>query len=105
MNFQESTGRSRLIYLTALVVFGLSLLPRAIALDQFLTTDERLWWGRSRDFLGGVISSEYMCPGVVENAATAVLEPGSGLECTLRAGHPGVMTMERQPGYTALLFR
>lgn len=81
------------IIITTLLVFLLALLPRILGLSQFLTTDERLWWGRSRDFFGGVISSEFACPEVVENDATAVLEPATGLACTLRAGHPGVTTM------------
>ncbi|MCB0165457.1 MAG: glycosyltransferase family 39 protein [Anaerolineae bacterium] len=81
------------ITITALVVFLLALLPRVLGLSQFLTTDERLWWGRSRDFFGGIISPEFTCPEVVENEPRMVLEAGTGLACTLRTGHPGVITM------------
>lgn len=81
------------IIITTLVVFLLALLPRISGLSQFLTTDERLWWGRSRDFLGGVISPDFTCPKVVENEPRILLEQGTGLACTLRTGHPGVITM------------
>ena len=84
---------TRLIILSALAVFVLALLPRVLDLGSFLTVDERLWRGRARDFIGGVIDSDFACDGVVENDATAVLEPGTGFECTLRAAHPGVITM------------
>ena len=94
MNSSSSrvAGRRRLIVST-LAIFLLSALPRVLALGGFLTTDERFWIESSRDFLGGLVSSEFICPGKTEHKGQSVLEAGQGFDCTLRAGHPGVITM------------
>lgn len=59
------------------------LLPRLLALDTFLTSDEYRWLGRSRDFLVGVLSGDWAA--------------------TLQTGHPGVTTM--WTGSLGILYR
>ncbi|HID62777.1 MAG TPA: glycosyltransferase family 39 protein, partial [Anaerolineae bacterium] len=54
-------------------LFILALIPRALALDAFLTPDERRWLERSVKFLGALLYQDW-----------------AG---TLRKGHPGVTTM------------
>lgn len=60
-------------FLFPLFLFTIALLPRLLALDVFLTSDEYRWLGRSRDFLVGVLSRDWAA--------------------TLQTGHPGVTTM------------
>jgi hypothetical protein len=84
---------NKLLFFSALAIFVLALLPRLIHLGGFLTTDERFWIESSRDFLGGLISRDFPCPPKTEHKGEAVLVAGQGLACTLRAGHPGVVTM------------
>jgi len=55
------------------IVFIAALLPRVIALNAFLTPDERRWLGRSVKFLAALLYQDW-----------------AG---TLRRGHPGVTTM------------
>jgi 4-amino-4-deoxy-L-arabinose transferase-like glycosyltransferase len=54
-------------------LFVLALIPRALALNAFLTPDERRWLGRSVKFLAALLYQDW-----------------AG---TLRTGHPGVTTM------------
>ena len=54
-------------------LFVLALVPRALALNAFLTPDERRWLGRSVKFLAALLYQDW-----------------AG---TLRKGHPGVTTM------------
>ncbi len=54
-------------------LFVLALIPRALALNTFLTPDERRWLGRSVKFLAALLYQDW-----------------AG---TLRKGHPGVTTM------------
>jgi 4-amino-4-deoxy-L-arabinose transferase-like glycosyltransferase len=54
-------------------LFVLALVPRVLALDTFLTPDERRWLGRSVKFLAALLYQDW-----------------GG---TLRKGHPGVTTM------------
>jgi len=54
-------------------LFVLALVPRALALDAFLTPDERRWLGRSVKFLAALLYQDWAF--------------------TLRKGHPGVTTM------------
>jgi 4-amino-4-deoxy-L-arabinose transferase-like glycosyltransferase len=54
-------------------LFVLALVPRALALNAFLTPDERRWLGRSVKFLAALLYQDW-----------------AG---TLRRGHPGVTTM------------
>lgn len=56
-----------------LLLFVIGLLPRFLALDAFLTTDECRWIGRSREFLVGVLSKDWAA--------------------TLQTEHPGATTM------------
>jgi len=74
-----------------LALFLLALAVRLPGLDVFFTADEFLWVDRSRNFLGGLISSDFECLLPSETETNAV--PGQGLACTLRTGHPGVLTM------------
>ena len=77
-----------------LIALALSLLALAVrlpSLDTFFTADEFLWVDRSRNFLGGLLSSEFECLLPYEDQTNVL--PGRGLACTLRTGHPGVVTM------------
>lgn len=68
--------------LIALFLFLLALAVRLPGLDTFFTADEFLWVDRSRVFLGGLLDPTFLC------------DTGDrGLACTLRTGHPGVITM------------
>lgn len=64
-------------------LFAVALLPRLLALDAFLTPDEYRWLGRSRGFLGGLLSGDWAA--------------------TLQTGHPGVTTM--WTGSLGILYR
>jgi hypothetical protein len=66
-----------------LFLFVIALVPRLLALDAFLTPDEFLWVGRSRDFLVGILSRDW--------------------SATLQTGHPGVTTM--WTGSLAILYK
>ncbi len=77
--------------LFALIIFLLALAVRLPELDTFFTADEFLWVERSRDFLGGLLSPNYPC--LLPNDTETNVVPGQGLACTLRTGHPGVVTM------------
>jgi 4-amino-4-deoxy-L-arabinose transferase-like glycosyltransferase len=72
----------------SIILFVLAFIPRLLNLDQFLTADEFLWVDRSRNFLAGMVSSDYQCLTDVTG-----WEIAQGLACTLRTGHPGVTTM------------
>lgn len=78
-------------YLIAFIIFLLALAVRLPGLDTFFTADEFLWVDRSRDFLGGLLSPDYPC--LLPNDTETNAVPGQGLACTLRTGHPGVLTM------------
>ncbi|MFQ5577247.1 MAG: ArnT family glycosyltransferase, partial [Anaerolineae bacterium] len=77
--------------LIAAALFLLALAVRLPKLDTYFTADEFLWVERSRNFLGGLLSPDFACllPSATETGAV----PGQGLACTLRTGHPGVVTM------------
>ena len=60
-------------FLLAAFLFSVALLPRVLALGDFLTADEYRWLDRSRDFLIWIARGD--------------------LAATLRTGHPGVTTM------------
>ncbi len=77
-----------LVYQISIVIFLLALLPRMIGLGKFLTPDETLWIDNSKYFLSGILNRDFVCPPDLE-----MLGPRRGLECTLRRGHPGVVTM------------
>lgn len=79
------------IILTALSLFLLALAIRLPQLDVFFTADEFLWVDRSRNFLGGLLSPDFECLLPDQDKTNAL--PGQGLACTLRTGHPGVVTM------------
>jgi len=70
-------------FLIPVLLFGIALVPRVLALDLFLTVDEYRWLGRSRDFLAGLIVGDW--------------------GATLQTGHPGVTTM--WTGSLAILYR
>jgi len=72
-------------------IFLLALAVRLPQLGAFFTADEFLWVDRSRNFLGGLLSPDFACLLPQEDQTNAV--PGRGLQCTLRTGHPGVITM------------
>ena len=81
-------------YKTSLIALGLFLLALVIRLpnlDAFFTPDEFLWVDRSRNFLGGVLSPNFTC--LLPDQDKTDARPGRGLACTLRTGHPGVVTM------------
>ena len=78
-------------FLLALLLFAIALIIRIPDLDVFFTADEFLWVGRSRDFLEGLINSSYVC--LLPDQDQLAVGPGQGLACTLRTGHPGVITM------------
>ncbi len=61
------------MFLLALVIFTLALIPRLWQLDYFLMVDENLWYQRSAQFLQGLT--------------------GGDLSQTVQTGHPGVTTM------------
>jgi 4-amino-4-deoxy-L-arabinose transferase-like glycosyltransferase len=65
----------------------LALAVRLPGLGTFFTADEFLWVSRSREFLGGLLSADFTCVNLLTS------QPVSGLACTLRTGHPGVITM------------
>lgn len=68
------TGRTRaLVIASALVLFLLSLYPRAVNLTGYLTTDEGNWMGRTALFTRALLNGD----------------PAG----TYQSGHPGVMTM------------
>jgi hypothetical protein len=67
----------------AVFLFLAGLLPRLLALDVFLTPDEYLWLGRSRDFLVGILSGD--------------------LAATVQTRTPGVTTM--WTGTLGILYR
>lgn len=69
--------------LLPLALFVIALLPRLLGLNTFLTADENLWLGRSRDFLASVVRQDW-----------------AG---TLQTGHPGVTTM--WTGSAGILYR
>ncbi|HEY85729.1 MAG TPA: glycosyltransferase family 39 protein, partial [Chloroflexi bacterium] len=77
--------------LIPIAIFLLALAVRLPGLDVFFTADEFLWVDRSRNFLGGLLSQDFECLLPDETKTNAV--PGQGLACTLRTGHPGVLTM------------
>jgi len=77
--------------LIAFALFLLALAVRLPGLDVFFTADEFLWVDRSRNFLGGLLDPDFECLLPNETKTNAV--PGQGLACTLRTGHPGVVTM------------
>ncbi|MEM7032474.1 MAG: glycosyltransferase family 39 protein [Chloroflexota bacterium] len=77
--------------LIALAIFVLALAVRLPSLGVFFTADEFLWVDRSRNFLGSMVSPEFTCMLPDRDKTNAV--PGNGLACTLRTGHPGVITM------------
>jgi hypothetical protein len=68
-------------------LFLLALAVRLPGLGTFFTADEFLWVSRSREFLGGLLSADFTCVNLLTS------QPVSGLACTLRTGHPGVITM------------
>jgi 4-amino-4-deoxy-L-arabinose transferase-like glycosyltransferase len=70
-------------FVIPVLLFGVALVPRVFALDVFLTVDEYRWFGRSRDFLAGLITGDW--------------------GATLQTGHPGVTTM--WTGSLAILYR
>jgi hypothetical protein len=74
---------ARLPVVLPLLLFGVGLIPRLLALDTFLTSDEYRWLGRSRDFLAGLIAGDW--------------------GATLQTGHPGVTTM--WTGSLGILYR
>ena len=67
------TRTRALILASALVLFLMSLYPRAINLDGYLTTDEGNWMGRTALFTRALLDGD----------------PAG----TYQSGHPGVMTM------------
>ena len=77
--------------LTTLIIFIIAISVRVPALNTFFTADEFLWVRRSRNFLGGLLRSDYQCLLPDEDQTNVI--PGQGLECTLRTGHPGVVTL------------
>lgn len=77
--------------LIALALFLLALAVRLPGLDVFFTADEFLWVDRSRNFLGGLLSSDFEC--LLPDIENETPMPAQGLACTLQTGHPGVLTM------------
>jgi len=70
----RATSRTRVLMLvSSIVLFAMSLYPRAINLDGYLTTDEGNWMGRTGLFTQALIDGN----------------PAG----TYQSGHPGVMTM------------
>ncbi len=90
-SFPHSTQKTKLDTLARwgipLALFLLALAVRLPGLGDFFTADEFLWVDRSREFLGGLLSADFTC----RNALTS--QTVSGLACTVRTGHPGVVTM------------
>ena len=74
---------ARLPVVLPLLLFGVAFIPRLLALDTFLTSDEYRWVGRSREFLVGLIAGDW--------------------GATLQTGHPGVTTM--WTGSLGILYR
>ena len=70
---KEQVGKSVLEIGCGACLFVLALIPRALALNAFLTPDERRWLSRSVKFLAALLYQDW-----------------AG---TLRRGHPGVTTM------------
>lgn len=86
------TRLQKIDLLVMLSLFVLALALRLPGLGTFFTADEFLWVGRSRDFLEGLLNPNYTCMLPDQDQVEAV-PGGQGLECTLRTGHPGVLTM------------
>lgn len=93
MIFKERVVSTKLKLYTLVAVFMLALLPRVLGLGGFLTTDEKFWIESSRDFLGGLLDSNFTCPAKTAHRGQLQLGASQGFACTLRAGHPGVLTM------------
>ena len=77
--------------LSSFIIILIALAVRLPGLGTFFTADEFLWVDRSRNFLGGLLSSDFGCLLPFEDQTNQL--PGQGLACTLRTGHPGVITM------------
>lgn len=80
---EQANHLTRSVLILSLFLFGVGLLPRLLTLDAFLTPDEFHWVRRSRDFLAGMLSGDWMA--------------------TLQTGHPGVTTM--WTGSLGILYR
>jgi hypothetical protein len=90
-SFPHSTQKTKLDTLARwgipLALFLLALAVRLPGLGNFFTADEFLWVDRSREFLGGLLSADFTCRNTLTSQTV------SGLACTVRTGHPGVITM------------
>ena len=58
-------------FVIPLLLFGVALVPRVLALDVFLTPDEYRWLGRSRGFLAGLISGDW--PATLQRGVAGVM--------------------------------